>query len=65
MLSCAEVFAERKGQIKMCANLEQYHTGARVLLDLKEQFNITGDFSDIEKITNLVSYYQTIWQHDL
>lgn len=55
MLSSKAKFSVRREQIKMCAHLEQYHRGAKVLLDLKEQFNLTGDFSDMQKIMDSVS----------
>ena len=41
---------ERRKQIKTCAELKQYYDGADALLKLKEMFQLTGEFSDIEKL---------------
>ena len=49
-----KTFELRKVQIDICANLNQYHEGAQVMLDLKKLFMLTGDFSDIEKIIKSV-----------
>ena len=47
-------FELRKVQIEICANLNQYHEGAQVMLKMKDWFELKGDFSDIEKIINSV-----------
>ena len=43
-------YQKRKRQIEICTDLEQYHEGARVMLELKKEFELSGDFSDMEKI---------------
>lgn len=48
------ILEERKVQINLCANLNQYHKGATVMLDMKNIFKLTGDFTDMEKLVHSV-----------
>ncbi|XP_067936896.1 E3 ubiquitin-protein ligase RNF213-like [Watersipora subatra] len=47
---------EREQQIKMCADLSQYHKGAKVILDFKKNFELTGDFKAMETILQSKSH---------
>ena len=57
MLMDRKVLAERITQIEICADLDQYHNGAEVMMDMKSLFNLTGDFSAMEKILQSVCYH--------
>ena len=50
MLNDQRLFDERKKQIDMCSTLKLYRKGARTIVDLKEKFNILGDFSMMERL---------------
>lgn len=50
-----DTLAERRKQIDLCSHLDQYHEGARVVMDLKTKFNITGNFDDLKRILDSVS----------
>lgn len=51
-----QIYQERRKQIEICTDLEQYYEGARVMLELKEEFGLSGDFSDMEKIMASVTF---------
>ena len=50
MLSDHKLLDERKKQIDMCSDLKLYMKGAKTIVDLQEKFNISGDFSMMEKL---------------
>ena len=54
MLDDEKTFASRKHQIKICSNLSQYHDGASVMLQMRDLFDLSGDFSVLEKILQSV-----------
>lgn len=45
----------RREQITICANLDVYHSGAELMLEMKELYGLTGDFKDMENIMASVS----------
>ena len=45
---------ERRRQILLCSQLDQYTEGAKVILELKSEFQLTGNFSDMDKILESV-----------
>ena len=45
---------ERSTQINICIELENYYAGANALLSMKESFQLTGDFSALEKLAQAV-----------
>jgi len=51
----ANSLAQRRKQIDLCANLDQYHNGAEVMLKLRDMYKLKGDFSDLEKVVQSVS----------
>ncbi|XP_067936897.1 E3 ubiquitin-protein ligase rnf213-alpha-like [Watersipora subatra] len=57
------VLKTRKQQLEICADLGQYHRGAEIILQLKKQFELTGDFTAVEKI--LQSKNQTLQLKDI
>lgn len=48
-------YETRAVQVDICAHLDQYHKGARVMLQLKEMFKLTGEFTEMKKILESVS----------
>ena len=56
-----QIYQERRKQIEICTDLEQYHEGARVMLELKEEFGLSGDFSDMEKIMASVTFTKCLF----
>lgn len=50
MIDGERVLNERLQQIRICANLSQYHDGAEVILSFKKSFSLSGDFSALEKL---------------
>ena len=55
MIPEKETCEQRRKQIRICTELGQYYDGADALLKLKEMFQLTGEFSDIEKLAEGVS----------
>lgn len=49
-LSIKTEFEERKTQLKYCMELKQYHDAVKVVVGLKKEFELTGDFTGMEKI---------------
>jgi len=52
-----EVCNERTQQIDICVELEKYHSGAEALLAIKEMFNLSGNFSNIQRLVRKVSSF--------
>jgi len=50
-----KIFSTRKRQIELFPHLDQFHSGARIMLIMKQLFCLTGDFSTIERILDSVS----------
>ena len=48
------IYNQRKRQIDICYNLKHYHKGAKVIMELKDIFELTGDFTDLQKILQSV-----------
>ena len=51
-----EIYTQRRQQIEICYDLDQYHRGATVIMKLKEMFNLSGNFADMEMILQSVCY---------
>lgn len=55
MLCDHHVFEERRRQIETASHLDSLCTGAKTILELREAFKLTGDFSNYERIMASVS----------
>ena len=56
MRGIENMLSKEKAQIKICTDLEQYQEGAWLVLELKEEYGLSGDFSDIERIAAAVTW---------
>lgn len=45
----------RSQEINILVELDQYHDGAKIMLDMRNMFELPGDFSDLEKVVQAVS----------
>ena len=41
---------DRTKQIRICANLDVYHSGAELMLEMRDLYKLTGDFKDMDSI---------------
>ncbi|XP_067940324.1 E3 ubiquitin-protein ligase rnf213-alpha-like [Watersipora subatra] len=51
MLDDKNLFELRERQIDICLVLEQYGSGANILLEMQKTFDLQGDFFDLEKLS--------------
>ena len=51
---------QRFKQIQQYHQLHQYTTGAKLMLDLKNKFQLTGNFGKLDLLLSTVSYYSII-----
>lgn len=49
------VLEERQRQVQLCAEVDHCHNGAQTMLDMRDKFGLTGDFSDMDHILESVS----------
>ena len=50
---------ERLRQIEQYRQLGAYSRGAETMIKIKEMFDLSGDFSPVEMLVDLVSIFQT------
>lgn len=55
MIDDPGVRSQRMEQITICIELEKYCAGADAMLRLRDMFNLTGDFLDIETLSKAVN----------
>ena len=50
MIDDRDLVEARTLQISICANLDVYHSGARLMLEMRDLYKLTGDFKDMDNI---------------
>lgn len=56
ILANRQLFEERQKQVELCSHLDRYKRGAKTILELKDKFRVTGDFTMMERLVASVSY---------
>ena len=54
MIQEPEILKDRLEQLAICAELDQYYDGAAALLEIKDMFQMRGNFSGIESLLKTV-----------
>ena len=50
MIDDRDLVEARTFQISICANLDVYHRGAGLMLEMRDLYKLTGDFKDMDNI---------------
>ena len=59
MIPDQDIIKQRIEQIAISVQLDQYSAGADAMLKMKAMFKLTGDFSDIEALSQAVSFQRS------
>lgn len=54
-----KICKQRSKEINILVELDQYYDGAKIMLDMKDMFELPGDFSALEKVVQAVRF--CIW----
>ena len=55
LITDSEICRQRSEEINISVELDQYYEGAKLMLDMKDMFDLPGDFSDLQKVVQAVS----------